>query len=227
MKIKLLLSALLCSLLNASADDVNNLLNLSLEELLAVQFNEVSRKEQSAMDSTSATYTLTGEQIKRSGATNIPEALRLVPGVHVGRISGSQYAVSIRSANTLLSDQLLVMIDGREVFNRLFNGTYWDSIDTMIEDIDRIEVIRGPGGSLWGSNAGNGIINIVTKKATKTLNTLIAVEIGSGQDHGRLSGRVGFGDEKSASRLYATSKDIDQSTSAVSGKTSYDALGFQ
>jgi iron complex outermembrane receptor protein len=160
-------------------------------------------------------------------ATNISEALRLVPGVHVGRVSGSHYAISIRSANTLLSDQILVMIDGREVFNRLFNGTYWDSIDTMLEDIDRIEVIRGPGGSLWGSNAGNGIINIVTKKATQTIGTSIVLEAGSGQDHARVSGRIGFGDEHSATRLYAIGKDIDQSTSSVTQQTTYDALHFQ
>jgi iron complex outermembrane recepter protein len=182
MKKEILISLLVASSLCAQADDVSALANLSLEELLSVQFTEVSRKEQSAMNVPSAIYVLNAEQIKRSGATNIPEALRLVPGVHVGRVSGSQYAISIRSANTLTSDQILVMIDGREVFNRLFNGTYWDSIDTMLEDIDRIEVIRGPGGSLWGSNAGNGIINIVTKKATQTTGTLITTQIGNSQD---------------------------------------------
>jgi iron complex outermembrane recepter protein len=182
MKKEILISLLVASSLCAQADDVSALANLSLEELLSVQFTEVSRKEQSAMNVPSAIYVLNAEQIKRSGATNIPEALRLVPGVHVGRVSGSQYAISIRSANVLISDQILVMIDGREVFNRLFNGTYWDSIDTMLEDIDRIEVIRGPGGSLWGSNAGNGIINIVTKKATQTTRTLITTQIGNSQD---------------------------------------------
>jgi iron complex outermembrane receptor protein len=182
MKKEILISLLVASSLCAQADDVSALANLSLEELLSVQFTEVSRKEQSAMNVPSAIYVLNAEQIKRSGATNIPEALRLVPGVHVGRVSGSQYAISIRSANVLISDQILVMIDGREVFNRLFNGTYWDSIDTMLEDIDRIEVIRGPGGSLWGSNAGNGIINIVTKKATQTTGTLITTQIGNSQD---------------------------------------------
>jgi iron complex outermembrane receptor protein len=118
------------------------------------------------------------------------------------------------------------MIDGREVFNRLFNGTYWDSIDTMIEDIDRIEVIRGPGGSLWGSNAGNGIINIVTKKATNTSGTLISAQIGSGQDHGRFSGRVGLNDANSATRLYVTGKDVDHSTYKRNDRESNDALHF-
>lgn len=227
MKKEIFISLLVASSLCAQSDDVSALANLSLEELLAVQFTEVSRKEQSTMNVPSAIYILNAEQIKRSGATNIPEALRLVPGVHVGRVSGSQYAVSIRSANTLLSDQILVMIDGREVFNRLFNGTYWDSIDTMLEDIDRIEVIRGPGGSLWGSNAGNGIINIVTKKATQTTGTLIATQIGSARDHSRISGRIGFGDDKSATRIYAMSKDVDQSTSPITHKTTNDALDFQ
>ena len=227
MKNKYLMSFLLCNLLHASNDEVNNLLNLSLEELLTVQFSETSRKEQSLMDSTSATYILTSEQIIRSGATNLPEALRLIPGVHVGRVSGSQYAISIRSPNTLLANDVLVMIDGRELFNRLSNGTYWDSINTMLEDIDHIEVVRGPGGSLWGSNASNGIINIVTKKATDTLGTLVSVRAGTQQDHGMISGRIGFGNADNATRIYATAKDIDRSTLYTNGQASNDALHFQ
>lgn len=227
MKTNAILLLLLSNSLCAQSNEMPNLSSLSLEELLGVQFSEVSRKEQSNLNAPLAIYTLTSEQIQRSGATNIPEALRLVPGVHVGRISGSQYAISIRSPNTLLSDQMLVMVDGREVFNRLFNGTYWDSIDTMLEDIDRIEVIRGPGGSLWGSNAGNGIINIVTKKSSRTTGTLLSTQIGSGQDHARVSGRIGFENEMSSTRLYVTGKDIDQSTYEKTGQNGYDALHFQ
>lgn len=226
MKAKILISILLANALYAQESEVTTLDSLSLEDLLSVQFSEVARKEQSTLNAPSAIYILTSEQIQRSGAQNIPEALRLVPGVHVGRVSGSQYAISIRSANTLISDQLLVMVDGREVFNRLFNGTYWDSIDTMLEDIDRIEVIRGPGGSLWGSNAGNGIINIVTKKAKNTQGTLISADVGSGQDHGRFSSRVGFSDDESATRMYVTGKDVDRSSYKSNDQTSYDALHF-
>lgn len=227
MKYGTILSLFVANALYGQVDTVNNLSSLSLEELLTVKFSEVSRKEQSNLTTPSAVYTLTSEQIQRSGATNIPEALRLIPGVHVGRISGSQYAISIRSPNTLLSDQMLVMVDGREVFNRLFNGTYWDSIDTMLEDIDRIEVIRGPGSSLWGSNAGNGIINIVTKKASDTQGTVISTTIGNGQDHGRVSARVGFKGEQSATRFYVTTKDVDRSEYKRNHEKANDALHFQ
>src|SRR4029079_6815242 len=113
-------------------------------------------------------FVLTSEDIKRSGATSIPEALRMVPGVHVARSNAHTWAISIRGFNAQYSNKLLVLIDGRSVYTPTFSGVYWDAQDYVLEDIDRIEVIKGPGGTLWGANAVNGVINIITKEARKT-----------------------------------------------------------
>src|SRR4029079_3404557 len=126
-----------------------------------------------------AVYVLSNEDIKRSGATSIPEALRLVPGVQVARGSTSGCAISVRGFNSALANKLLVLMDGREVYDALFSGVYWDIQDTPLEDIERIEVIRGPGASLWGANAVNGVINIITKKAGDTQGGLASVTVGN------------------------------------------------
>ena len=120
-------------------------------------------------------YVVTAEQIRRSAARNIPEALRLVPGVHVAQISADQWQVSIRGFDSQFVDKLLVLVDGRSVYNTSFSGVYWDTQEILMDDIDRIEVVRGPGGSLWGTNAVNGVINVVTKKASDTLGTLVSM----------------------------------------------------
>ena len=118
---------------------------------------------------------ITGEDIRRSGVTTIPDALRLAPGVEVARIDGSKWSVGIRGFGTRLSRSVLVLIDGRTVYTPLFAGTYWEVQDTLIEDIDRIEVIRGPGGTIWGPNAVNGVINIITKSTKETQGTFAGV----------------------------------------------------
>lgn len=226
MKKTLFLSILSATMLTAAPQNVDELFELSLDDLMNVQVSEVTRKNEAPFKATSAVYVVTSEQIRRSGANNIPEALRMVPGVHVGRISGSQYSISIRAVNNALSDDVLVMVDGREVFNRFSNGTYWDSINYPLEDIDRIEVIRGPGGSLWGSNASNGIINIVTKKATTTQDTLFSTRVGSGQDRINVSARSGFGNDESYTRLYVTGKNIQRSELASTHQQTTDGLNF-
>ncbi len=118
-----------------------------------------------------AIYVLTQEDIRRSGATTIPELLRLVPGVEVARIDSDHWAVGVRGFGGEFSKSLLVLIDGRSVYSPLFAGVYWQVQDTLLEDVDRIEVIRGPGGTIWGANAVNGIINIITKNAKDTHGT--------------------------------------------------------
>lgn len=128
----------------------------------------LSKKKENAFDSTSATYVLSSEDIRRSGVTSIPEALRLVPGVQVARMSGNTWAISIRGFNRQFSNKLLVLIDGRVVYTQLFSGVGWDLHDYVLEDIDRVEVVRGPGGTIWGANAVNGVINIITKNAAQT-----------------------------------------------------------
>ena len=146
------------------------------------------------MMAAAAVYVITQEDIRRSGVTTIPESLRLAPGVQVARVDSSHWAVSIRGFSSTLSRSMLVLIDGRSVYSPLFAGTFWDVQDVMLEDIDRIEVIRGPGGTIWGANAVNGVVNIITKK-TKDTQGSIAVAGGGTQEQGfgayRYGGKIG------------------------------------
>lgn len=132
-----------------------------------------ARKEQSQFETAAATYVITAEDIRRSGMTTIPELLRMVPGLNVGQVDANKWAVSARGFRRRFSDKLLVMIDGRSVYTPLFSGVFWDVQDTLLEDVERIEVIRGPGGTLWGANAVNGVINIITKHAKDTQGGLV------------------------------------------------------
>ncbi len=140
----------------------------SLEELKNVEIISASKKPEIVADVAAAVYVITQEQIRRSGATSIPEALRLAPGVHVARISATEWAINIRGLNNQFAENLLVLMDGRSVYTHVFSGVFWDVQDTVMEDIERIEVIRGPGAALWGANAVNGVINIITKNAKET-----------------------------------------------------------
>ena len=153
--------------------------DLSLEELLNVEVYSVSKKKQKLSDSAAAVYVLTEEDIERSGATTVMDALRLVPGVQVANVNRNVYSVSVRGFSDRFANKLLVMIDGRSVYTPLFAGVYWDVQDTMLEDIARIEVVRGPGGTVWGANAVNGVINIITKSAEETQGTLATALIGN------------------------------------------------
>src|SRR5205823_12186937 len=121
----------------------------------------------------SAIQVLTQEDIRRSGASSIPEALRLAPNLQVAQVNSSSWAISARGFNNGLANKLLVLIDGRVVYTPLFAGVFWDVQDTLMEDIDRIEVVSGPGGTLWGANAVNGVISIITKSAKETQGTLL------------------------------------------------------
>ena len=140
----------------------------SIEELMNVRVTTVSREESTVGQSPAAVFVITPEMIHRSGATNIPEILRMVPGLEVAHIDSSKWGVSARGFNTRFANQLLVQVDGRTVYTPVNGGVYWDTVDYVLEDIDRIEVIRGPGASVWGANAVNGIINIITKTAKDT-----------------------------------------------------------
>ncbi|HTS50607.1 MAG TPA: TonB-dependent receptor [Bryobacteraceae bacterium] len=146
----------------------STLKNLTLEQLSEIEVTSPSKEPTPAFKSPVAIYVITGEDIRRSGVTTIPDALRLAPGVEVARIDGSKWSVGIRGFGTRLSRDVLVLIDGRTVYTPLFAGTYWEVQDTLLEDIDRIEVIRGPGGTVWGPNAVNGVINIITKNTKDT-----------------------------------------------------------
>ena len=139
-----------------------------LEDLMNMQVTSVSKKEQKLSRTASAIFVITAENIARSGATNIPDLLRMVPGMDVAQINSNAWAVSARGFNQRFSNKLLVLVDGRPVYTPTFGGVFWDVLDVPLEDIKRIEVIRGPGGSIWGANAVNGVINIITKKASET-----------------------------------------------------------
>ncbi|PPD03083.1 MAG: TonB-dependent receptor [Methylobacter sp.] len=165
------------------AADSEKVLNLSVEELLNVKVTSVSKKAQALNDAAAAVFVISNEDIKRAGATTIPDALRLAPGLDVAKIDANKWAVSARGFNGRFANKLLVLIDGRNAYTRTFAGVYWEAQDVLMEDIDRIEVIRGPGGTLWGANAVNGVINIITKHTSNTQGGLVAAG-GGDQEQG-------------------------------------------
>ncbi|HEU5023052.1 MAG TPA: TonB-dependent receptor [Bryobacteraceae bacterium] len=175
--------------------DPGVLKKLSLEELAQIEVTTPSKAPVSAFDSPSAVFVITGEDIRRSGATSIPEALRLAPGVEVARIDANHWSIGIRGFGTRLTRSVLVLIDGRTVFTPLFDGTYWEVQDTLLEDVDRIEVVRGPGATVWGPNAVNGVINVVTKSAGETHGTFVSLG-GGNEEQGFLNARYGGGNGK-------------------------------
>ena len=139
----------------------------------------LAKKKENAFDAPSSVYVLSSEDIRRSGITSIPEALRMVPGVQVARAAGGVWAITARGLNHQYASKMLVLVDGMTIYTPIFSGTFWDNQDYVIEDIDRIEVIRGPGGSIWGANAVNGIINIITKNSAQTQGTYLSQIVGN------------------------------------------------
>lgn len=181
----------------------NQFLELSIEELMNVKVTTVSRRAQKLSEVASAIFVITQDDIRRSGATSIPDALRMAPGVQVDRVSAGQWAISIRGFNGVFANKLQVLMDGRSVYNPLFSGVLWEQQDTLIEDIERIEVIRGPAATVWGANAVNGVINIITKKASETQGTLLSAGGGS-FEHGFFGARYGGKiNEETPFRVYA------------------------
>jgi len=156
-----------------------DLTDASLESLLNLEVTSASRKEQKISETTSAVYVITQEDIARSGFTSVPEVLRLAPGLSVARISGNTWAITARGFTDRFSNKLLVMIDGRPVYSPVFSGVYWDIQDLPLEDVERIEVIRGPGATMWGANAVNGVINVITKDSASTKGALLSTVAGT------------------------------------------------
>ncbi len=143
-----------------------------IEDLMQIKVVSAAKVEQALQDTASAVFVITADDIRRSGVTSVPEALRMAPGVQVARIGANKWAITIRGFNGRFANKLLVLVDGRSIYTPTFSGVYWEVQDMLIEDIERIEVIRGPGASLWGANAVNGVINILTKRAADTRNLL-------------------------------------------------------
>ncbi len=193
--------------------DAQDLMDLSLEDLLAIEVTSVAKKPQRVDEAAAAVAVITQEDIRKIGATTVPELLRYVPGVEVGEIDGTSSAVSARGFNYRYANKLLVLIDGRALYQSTQSGVLWDQVMFPVEDIDRIEIIRGPGATLYGANAVNGVINIVTKHAADTLGSLVAAQTGvtttADQFFGRFAARQGIRlSDNGAMRLYVTGKDV-------------------
>lgn len=178
-----------------------DLKNMSLQQLAQIEVTTPSKEPEKASHTPAAIYVITGDDIRRSGASSIPEALRLAPGVEVARIDSDKWSIGIRGFGSRLTRDVLVLIDGRTVYTTLLAGTYWEVQNVMLEDVDRIEVIRGPGGAIWGPNAVDGVINIITKKSQDTHGTLVSAG-GGNVDQGFMNVRYGGGSENLSYRGY-------------------------
>ncbi len=187
-----------------------DLADLSLEELGDVVVTSVSRRQERLAVAPASIYVITREDIRRAGVTSLPEALRLAPNLQVARADTNQYAISARGSNATLANKLLVLIDGRIVYTPLFSGVFWEAQDTLLEDIDRIEVISGPGATLWGANAVNGVINVITRPASATQGAVVGAGGGNLERGGfaRYGAKVG---SQTSFRVYGKVTDRDHS----------------
>ena len=206
------------------------------EELRWLQAEAVvftaSRHEQKVSKTAAAVYVVSHEDIRRSGATTIPDILRMVPGLQVSQINSNMWAISSRGFNRRFADKLLILMDGRSIYNSTFTGVLWDTKDTLIEDIERIEVIRGPGAALWGANAVNGIINIITKNAEDTQGALLTFGTGNiERSYGgvRYGGKLGNNLFYRGYVKYFDRDGLNVSSTSADANDSWDAIrgGFK
>ena len=205
----------------AKAQQKPDLAEQSLEDLMNIQVVSVSKKEQSLSRTASATFVITQEDIRRSGATSIPDLLRVVPGIDVAQINGNTWAISARGLNDRFSNELLVLLDGRKVYTPTTGGVFWDVFDVPLEDIKQIEVSLGPGGSVWGANAVNGVINIITKAASETSGAMVAGGGGNEQEFGTLQYGARLG-KSTDYRLFAKYFDDDPLSQPVTNLNGED-----
>lgn len=204
------------------AGDPPILANFSFEQLSQIQITTAAKRPEALADTAAAVSVLTGEDIHRLGVTTLPDALRYVPGTDVAIISSSAFGVSARGFGGQYANQLLVMMDGRSIYDPSFGGVFWLAQDTLFEDIDRIEVVRGPGGALWGANAVNGVINILSKSAKETQGTLITAGGGTFYEGG-VAAREGFKlSDKTFARVYAKFDQFSKTPLATGGDTPDD-----
>lgn len=206
-----------------SGGDAPALDDLSLEELLSLDLKVVSasKRAEELSDTSAAIYVVTGEEIRRIGAMSIPESLRVVPGMHVARADGSSWAIATRSFSGRFNTRMLVLVDGRTIYSPLFGGVFWEQQDTMLADVDRIEAIRGPGGALWGVNAVNGVINILSKSANDTQGLLASA--GGGTEE-RAFGSVRYGGRAGGLAYRVWSHHHDRAPQALeNGDPAFDA----
>lgn len=206
-----------------SDSSAEGLSDLSLEELMNVEVEIVSKKQESLARVPAAVTVMTSEDIRRTGAQTLPDILRQAIGVNVAQQNANYWAVSIRGFNDVFANKLLVMMDGRSVYSPLFSGTFWDVQDAVLADIDRIEIVRGPGATVWGANAVNGVINIISKSAKDTQGTLFKAGFGS-ELQGVVSARHGYKlSDELFLRLYGKYANWDNLSQPVSGVSANDA----
>ncbi|MEO5774726.1 MAG: TonB-dependent receptor [Sphingomicrobium sp.] len=189
------------------------LLDIPLEDLLTLESTSVAKKRQEVRDAAAAVTVITQDDIRRSAANSIPDLLRMAPGVEVGNLVNGKQAVAIRGFNSRASDSLLVMIDGRSIYVSTLSGVFWELLSLPLSDIERIEIIRGPGAALWGANAVNGVINIITKHSADTLGTQIAAHAGTRAQNAALS----FGDRIGEDLTYRIHGTYDRDRGLVDG----------
>jgi iron complex outermembrane receptor protein len=203
--------------------EAEELKSLSIEELMQIDVTSVSRRAESISRAAAAITVITAEDLRRSGIVSLPEALRLANGLHVAQQTQRTWAISARGFNQATANKLLVMVDGRSVYSPLFSGVFWDVQDVLLEDVDRIEVIRGPGATLWGANAVNGVINIITKPAAATQGGLVTAGAGN-EEKGfggvRWGGPIG---ERGHYRVYGKHRSVD-ALAFADGRDSIDDL---
>jgi iron complex outermembrane recepter protein len=198
-----------------SAVPTSELKRLTVDQLMELEVTSVSKRGERLRDAAASVFVISADDIRRSGVTTLAEVLRLAPNLEVARIDSVQYAISARGFNNAVGNKLLVLIDGRTVYTPLFSGVFWDQQDVLLEDIERIEVVSGPGGTLWGANAVNGVINVITKSSAETQGTLIVGGIGNAD--GDLAVRWGGTVKSTAYRAYAKVNDWDN-TQASNGR---------
>lgn len=213
---------MLATLLVSAAFAADDLASMDLEDLMEIEVTTVSKRAGRIGDSPAAVTVISAEQIRRSGATSLPEVLRGVPGLHVAQIDATHWSVSSRGFSDEFSNKLLVMVDGRSIYAPIFSGVLWNEHDLMLEDVERIEVVRGPGGTLWGANAVNGVIHVITKPAGETQGPLVTSRTGSYEKLGA-GARYGhaFGDDAHL-RVYGKFTDRDDFRSPVAGSADDD-----
>jgi iron complex outermembrane receptor protein len=228
---------LLAAAYSAFAQTAPDFSDLSLEELANIKITSFTKKQQPLSQVAGAVYVITQEQIARSGLTSVPELLRLAPGIDVARVNGSQWSISARGPTGIYANKLLVLIDGRSIYSPVFSGVYWDLGMPLLDDIERIEVIRGPGATVWGANAVLGVINIITKSSQDTHGTTVTSGVGTSEralGSARVGGAIGstsyrgsFGGPDNATQSLANGAAANDGWSSVQGGFRLDGADKQ
>jgi iron complex outermembrane receptor protein len=221
---------LLAQLLQSQSLPGQSLADKSLEQLMNIQVTSVGKKTQSLQTAAASVYVISSEDIRRSGMRTLPDLLRMAPGVQVARVASGAWAISIRGFSDQYANKLLVLVNGRSVYNQAFGGVYWDMLDIGVEDIDRIEVIRGPAAAMWGPNAVNGVINILTNLAKATQGGSVTAEAGSESEAGasvRYGGELGTRAQYRVSGGASTFAPLSSTGPTPSSGWTRHSLGFR